>query len=109
VNISHKQARALGLSRKTPISPGLEKSCLRACAKASDEQASADVEQMMGIKVGHSTLHRMVARVGLSPSIAKQASEGMSIDGGKIYRFSMGIIICSKICIKWVEVSSGWQ
>jgi hypothetical protein len=70
VRISHKQARKLGLSRKTPVSPGLEKCCLRACAKTSYEQAAEDIEQMMAIKVGHSTLHRMVAHVEipLSPN-----------------------------------------
>jgi hypothetical protein len=84
VKISHKQARNLGLNRKTPVSPGLEKCCLRACAKTSYEQAAEDIEQMMGIKVGHSTLHRMVARVELPPAQAQQASEGMSVDGGKV-------------------------
>ena len=38
----------------------------------------------MGIKVGHSTLHRMVARVDLPLSHADKASEGMSVDGGKV-------------------------
>lgn len=84
VRISHKRARKLGLSRKTPISPGLEKCCLRACAKTSYEQAAEDIEQMMEISVGHSTLHRMVARVELPVSQANCVSEGMSVDGGKI-------------------------
>lgn len=39
---------------------------------------------MLGIKVGHSTLHRMVGRVELPPSIAETTSEGMSVDGGKV-------------------------
>ena len=84
VRISPRQARKLGLRRKTPLSPGLEKCCLRACATSSYKQASEDLEQMMGILVGHSTLHRMVGRVELPASIADQASEGMSVDGGKV-------------------------
>jgi hypothetical protein len=39
---------------------------------------------MMGIKVGHSTLHRMVARVELPPVKADRPSEAMSVDGGKV-------------------------
>jgi hypothetical protein len=38
----------------------------------------------MGTKVGHSTLHRMVARVDLPPAQDQQVSEGMSVDGGKV-------------------------
>ena len=38
----------------------------------------------MAIKVGHSTLHRMVARVALPRPIAQKAAEGMSVDGGKV-------------------------
>lgn len=57
---------------------------MRACAKSSYEQAAEDIEQMLGIKVGHSTLHRMVSRVELTLSSADRASEGMSVDGGKV-------------------------
>lgn len=39
---------------------------------------------MMGISVGHSTLYRLVARVELPLSKAEKASEGMSVDGGKV-------------------------
>lgn len=39
----------------------------------------------MGIAVGHSTLHRLVNRVELPPAESEQASEGMSVDGGKVW------------------------
>jgi hypothetical protein len=65
VEISQKQGKKLGLVGKTSISPGLQKCCLRASAKTSYEQAEADLLEFMGIKVGHSTLHRIVARVDL--------------------------------------------
>lgn len=38
----------------------------------------------MGIKVGHSTLHRMVGRVELAEAQAQTTVEGVSVDGGKI-------------------------
>jgi len=84
VEISRKQAQKLGLEGKTPISPNFRKSCLRACAKTSYQQAEEDLLEFMGIKVGHSTLHRLVGRVELPPAQAQVSSEGVSVDGGKI-------------------------
>jgi hypothetical protein len=55
VKVSQKQARKLGLEDKTPISPGLKKCCLRACAKTSYQQAEEDLVEFMGIQVGHSS------------------------------------------------------
>ena len=50
----------------------------------SYEQASHDIAVMMGLEVGHSTLHRLVARTQLPESQAQQVSEAMSVDGGKV-------------------------
>ncbi len=44
VKISSSQGKKLGLKRKTPISPGLKKCCLRLCAKSSDQQAEEDLK-----------------------------------------------------------------
>lgn len=82
--MSPKRAQELGLKGKSCISPALEKCCLRACAKSSYHHAAEDIEVLMGVKVGHTTLHRMVNRVELPPSQAQQASEVMSVDGGKV-------------------------
>ena len=38
----------------------------------------------MGIKVGHSSLHRLVERTELPLAQAQSESAGVSIDGGKI-------------------------
>lgn len=84
MEISQKQARKLGLEGKTPISPNLRKCCLRACAKTSYQQAEEDLLELMGIKVGHSTLHRLVGRTELPLTQAQVPSEGVSVDGGKI-------------------------
>ena len=85
INISQKQARKLGLAPKTPLSPGLEKCCLRVCAQTSYQQAEEDLWTRMGIKVGHSSLDRLVQRkeLPLARSESKGIS-GVSIDGGKI-------------------------
>jgi hypothetical protein len=84
VEISQKQARKLKVSPKIPLSPGLQKCCLRASAKTSYQQAEEDIEEFTGIRVGHSSLHRLVERTELPLAQAKSASEGVSVDGGKI-------------------------
>jgi hypothetical protein len=83
VEISQKQARKLKVSPKIVLSPGLEKCCLRASAKTSYQQAEEDIEELMGIKVGHSSLHRLVERTELPLAQAQSESAGVSIDGGK--------------------------
>ena len=65
VEISQKQGKKLGLRSKTQISPGLEKCCLRLCAKSSYEQAEIDLKTLMGISIGGSSLHRLVQKIEL--------------------------------------------
>jgi hypothetical protein len=85
VSISQKQARKLGVAPKTSMSPGLEKCCLRVCAKTSYQQGEEDLWELMGIKVGHSSLHRLVQRKELPLAQSEsQGISGVSIDGGKI-------------------------
>ena len=85
VEISQKQAKKLGVAPKIPLSPGLEKLCLRLCAKTSYQQAEDDISEFLGFKVGHSALHRLVQRTELPLAQAETTSiTGVSIDGGKI-------------------------
>jgi hypothetical protein len=85
VEISQKQAKKLGLSPKIPLSPAFKKACLRLCAKSSYQQAEEDMSELLGFKVGHSTLHRLVQRTEL-PLAQPETTPitGVSIDGGKI-------------------------
>lgn len=87
VKISQKQARKLGLAPQTSLSPGIEKCCLRVCAKSSYQQAEEDLLMLMGLKVGHSTLQRLVVSSELpllQTEMNTQAISQVSIDGGKI-------------------------
>ncbi|MGL4500703.1 MAG: ISKra4 family transposase [Planktothrix sp.] len=87
VEISQKQGKKLGLTPKTSLSPALEKCCLRVCAKTSYQQAEEDLWALMRLKVGHSTLHRLVKRTKIPPfqgDTESQTITGVSIDGGKI-------------------------
>jgi hypothetical protein len=62
----------------------LSKCCLRISANESYQNAEAEIEALTGIKVGHSTLHRLLARSEFSPPDAKQAVTEVSVDGGKV-------------------------
>lgn len=84
VEVSRKQARRLGMTGKSPISPALEKCCLRLCANVSYQQSEEDLRELMGINIGHSSLQRLVQRVDLPPAQTDILSEGVSVDGGKI-------------------------
>ena len=81
VKISQKQGEKLGLKPKTPISPVLEKCALRVCAKNSYKNASEDLKTLMGISVGHSTLHRIVQKAEIEPSQSEEKVAAVSVDG----------------------------
>jgi len=84
VRLSQKQSKRLGLKSKRQLSPALEKCCLRLCAQASYQQAEQNVETVMGLKVGHSSLQRLVEKEQLPTTQATKTIEAASIDGGKI-------------------------
>lgn len=84
VKVNRKQAQRLGATAKSPISPALMKCCLRVCANTSYQKSEEEIRELMGIKVGHSTLHRLVQKVELPLAQAETPSEGISVDGGKI-------------------------
>jgi len=68
----------------------LEKCSLRLCAKNSYEQAEEDLEVLMGIEIGHSSLHRLVEKIELPESQAEHKVSALSVDGGKIRLRSEG-------------------
>lgn len=82
--MSQKQGKRLGLKAKRQLSPALEKCCLRLCAQASFQQAEENVATVMGLKVGHSSLHRLVEKEELPAAQQSCPAEAVSIDGGKV-------------------------
>ncbi len=60
--VTSGQAKRLQLKKGSRWSPFLEKCCLLVSANESDQRASEDIETLTGIKISHSTLHRMVGR-----------------------------------------------
>lgn len=82
--IREKQADKLGLKPHTQISPLLEKCCLRLSANESYLDAESDIEALTGVKIGHTTQHRLVQRQEFTLPDPKQAVAEVSIDGGKV-------------------------
>lgn len=66
------------------MSPVLEKCCLRLCANNSYEQSAIDINVLMGIEVGHSTLHRLVQKAEIPTTVSEKTVDTVSVDGGKV-------------------------
>ena len=62
----------------------LSKCCLLLAANESFQKAEEDLKVMTGIEVGHSTHHRHVHKVDLSPPNLKQKLTEVCLDGGKV-------------------------
>lgn len=62
----------------------MEKCCLAASAQSSFQEAERTIELMMGLKVGHSTLQRMVLRSEIADTHSSQPVQALSVDGGNI-------------------------
>ena len=55
-----------------------------ASAKSSYQEAERDIELMMGMRVGHSNLHRLVQRSEIPEGQSQKNIESLSVDGGKV-------------------------
>lgn len=78
------QVERLGLAAYQRLSPMLEKCCLRLSANESYQKAESEVEALMGVKVNHSTFHRLVQRTEVEFPTARQKVSQVSVDGGKV-------------------------
>ena len=82
--LSRQQAQTLSVPARVKHSPYLETCCLRMCAKASYQQAEADVAMLTGMRVSAKTQERMVKRSVLpEPSPAASVNE-LTLDGGML-------------------------
>jgi hypothetical protein len=62
----------------------MEKCCLLISANESYQMAEKDLEIFTGIKISHSTLHRLVKRQEFEVPISKQGVQEITLDGGKV-------------------------
>lgn len=84
LTITEKQAEQLNLKKSTQLAPLFEKCCLRQVANLSDSKASQEMEVQRGVKIGHTTLHRLVENQQLVEPRAESPIKETSVDGGKV-------------------------
>lgn len=84
VKVGEEQAKKLGLKAYTQTSPALTKCCLRLCAQNSFAQAEENIKVLMGMSVGHSSLHRFMKQAEIGEAEASGKVDSASIDGGKV-------------------------
>ena len=60
----------------------MEKCCLLISANESYQMAQKDLEVFTGVKISHSTLHRLVKRQEFELPTSKQGVQEITLDGG---------------------------
>jgi hypothetical protein len=84
LKITEKQAEQLNLKKSTRLAPFFEKCCLRQVAVLSYSKASKEIEVQTGVKIGHTTLHRLVENQEWVEPVAEAPVKETSVDGGKV-------------------------
>ena len=84
ITISGKQAIKLGLRKGTRLSPQMEKCCLLLVGNESFANAERDIEILTGVRIAHSTQHRLVGNYQLPEPKITQRAETLSVDGGSV-------------------------
>ena len=99
VTISRKQGLRLKLKPGTRLSPNLEKCCLLLVSNESFANAEQDIETdfssvwgnprrrvlvLTGVKIPHSTQHRLVNNYHLPEPKIKRKANSLSVDGGTV-------------------------
>ena len=84
LTITSKQAKLLKVKARTQISPQLERCCLLASANESYERSSKNIQELTGVKVGHSTQQLLAQRYDYPEVELAEEVEEMSLDGGKV-------------------------
>ncbi len=84
ITISSKQAIKLGLRKGTRLSPQMEKCCLLLVGNESFANAERDIEILTGVRIAHSTQHRLVGNYQLPEPKITQRAETLSVDGGSV-------------------------
>lgn len=84
ITISSKQAQRLKLKKGSRLSPHLEKCCLLLVSNESFANAEKDIHILTGVKIPHTTQHRIVNNYQLpEPKVSKRV-KSLSEDGGTV-------------------------
>jgi len=84
ISINKRQADYLELESYKKYSPKMEKNAMLICANESYQNAEKDFEELTGIKISHSTLHRSVLRQDFELPTSKLGVKEVAVDGGKV-------------------------
>ena len=84
LEISTKQAKKLNLDKGRRISKNLENNCLLLGANESFSNAAKDLEQLTGLKIGKSTIHRQAIACEIPAPSTKKVVTSLAVDGGNI-------------------------
>ena len=84
MEITDTQAKYFGLKAYSQLSPIRERCALLISANESYQMAEKDLETFTGMKVSHSTLHRLVKRQEFELPTSKQGVQEITLDGGKV-------------------------
>jgi len=74
----------LKLKKGNRLSPQIEKCCLLLVGNESFVNAERDLEILTGVKVPHSTQHRLVNSYQLPEAKITKRAKSLSIDGGTV-------------------------
>jgi len=74
----------LQVKARARLSPQLEKCCLLVSASESYAKTEANVAELTGVKISHSTQQRLVQKQEFPEASITETLEEMSIDGGKV-------------------------
>ena len=66
------------------MSPQIEKCCLLLVANESFANAERDLEILTGVRIPHSTQHRLVNNYQLPEAKISKKAESLSVDGGSV-------------------------
>lgn len=84
VTISSKQAIRLKLRKGTRLSPHIEKCCLLLVSNESFINAEEDIQVLTGIKIPHTTQHRLINNYHLPETKITKRAKTLSVDGGTV-------------------------
>ena len=84
VKITTKQAKKLHLDAYRRTSYNLEQNCLLLASNESFENVAKDLEQLTGLKIGKSTVHRQAIAYEVPEPKTKKRVKALSVDGGNI-------------------------
>ncbi|MGL5832449.1 MAG: hypothetical protein ACRC1Z_04355 [Waterburya sp.] len=79
IAISSKQAVRLKLAQGSRISPHLQKCCLLLVGNESFMNAEKDIQILTGIKIAHSTQHRLINSYQLPEPIGSKKAKSLSV------------------------------